>query len=45
MLQEFLNQLDNKVFRWVLIFFNKDLYEQGIKDIVGVICSGDVLDF
>ncbi|KAM3144063.1 hypothetical protein pb186bvf_003827 [Paramecium bursaria] len=45
MLQEFLNQLDKKVFRWVFIFFEQELYYSGIKEIVGVNCSGDMLDF
>ncbi|KAM3137353.1 hypothetical protein pb186bvf_010533 [Paramecium bursaria] len=43
--QDFLLQLDSKIFKWIFIFFDGELYHQGIKEIVGVTCAGEMLDF
>ncbi|KAM3137350.1 hypothetical protein pb186bvf_010530 [Paramecium bursaria] len=45
MLQDFLKQLDSQTFRWVFIFFEGELYNQGVKELVGVSCAGDIMDF
>ncbi|KAM3137363.1 hypothetical protein pb186bvf_010543 [Paramecium bursaria] len=45
MIDEFLGQLDRRTFRWIFIYFDADLYQQGIKEIVGVCSTGDIFDF
>ena len=33
------------VYRWVFIFFDAELYKKDVKEIVGVLSTGDVVDF
>ncbi|KAM3137364.1 hypothetical protein pb186bvf_010544 [Paramecium bursaria] len=44
-LPEILAQLDGNTFKWVFIFFDRDLYYSGVKEIVGILCGSDLIDF
>ena len=45
LLKEFQLTLRNKVFRWVLVFAEKKAWDNGVFDLIGCWCWGDVNDF
>jgi len=42
---EFKTNLRKRVFRWVLVFVEKEAYQKGVFDLIGTWCWGDVMDF
>lgn len=45
MYEEFLHTLRTRAFRWVYIYFEKESYQQGNREIIGCMMWSDLVDF